>query len=72
MKHTGHNLNLHTDIYQKQSSLIEKTKIAKLLIALEEGSLSRFAGKYIADIPETGKYKTDICKNLSNNSMSKT
>ena len=49
--HMGHNLNVHTDVYRLQSSLLEKTKVARVLIAMENGCVDKFRGKTIQDIP---------------------
>lgn len=49
--HMGHNLNIHTDVYRLQSSLLEKTKVARVLIAMENGCVENFKGKNIQDIP---------------------
>ena len=40
--HMGHNLNVHTDVYRLQNSLLEKTKVARVLIAMENGQMSKF------------------------------
>ncbi|XP_060552738.1 uncharacterized protein LOC132714024 [Ruditapes philippinarum] len=43
--HMGHSLNVHTDIYRLQSCLLEKTKVARVLIAMENGNIDSFQGK---------------------------
>lgn len=53
--HMGHNVNIHTDVYRLQTSLIEKTKVAKILIALENGNISQFKGKTLEAITTEGK-----------------
>ena len=40
--HLGHSLNVHADIYTLKSSLLEKTKVARLLLEVEQGSLKRY------------------------------
>lgn len=35
--HMGHDLGIHTTRYQLQTSIIERSKIAKLLIRVEQG-----------------------------------
>ncbi|RUS79500.1 hypothetical protein EGW08_012732 [Elysia chlorotica] len=46
--HMGHSVSVHTDVYRLQSSLLEKTKVARALIALENGQMSKFAGRTLA------------------------
>ena len=52
--HMGHNVNIHTEVYRLQSSLIEKTKVAKILMALENGTISKYKGKNLEAIPTHG------------------
>lgn len=40
--HMGHSVNIHTDVYKLQSSLLERSKVAKILCAVENGELSRY------------------------------
>lgn len=40
--HMGHSVNIHTDVYKLQSSLLERSKVAKLLCAVENGTLNRY------------------------------
>lgn len=40
--HMGHSVNIHTDVYKLQSSLLERTKVAKLLCAVESGTVSKY------------------------------
>ena len=46
--HMGHSVTVHTDVYRLQASVLEKTKVARALIALENGQLTRFAGKNLS------------------------
>ena len=46
--HMGHNLDIHTNIYKLQSSVIGK--FARVLIALENGMVNRWKGKRLGDI----------------------
>ena len=39
--HMGHNINIHTDIYRLQSSVLERTKVAKMLVAVAEGNMTK-------------------------------
>ena len=43
--HMGHNLNVRTDVDRLQNSLLEKTKVAKILIAMENVNVNHFHGK---------------------------
>ena len=52
--HMGHNINIPTDIYRLQTSLIEQTKVAKLLLASENGGICKFAGKPLESISLEG------------------
>jgi hypothetical protein len=54
--HMGHNINIHTDFYRLQSSLLEKTKVARMLIALENGQMNRFQGRNLESISVNGKW----------------
>lgn len=38
--HMGHDINIHRKHYQMQPTLIEKTKVAKVLVAMESGNLT--------------------------------
>ncbi|GFN83295.1 Zinc finger protein 271 [Plakobranchus ocellatus] len=48
--HMGHSVAVHTDVYGIQTSLLEKTKVARALIALENGQMSRFTGEPLSSI----------------------
>ena len=48
--HMGHSVAVHTDVYRMQTSLQEKTKVARALIALENGQLSKFSGKPLSSV----------------------
>lgn len=41
-KHMGHDLNIHTDHYTLQLSILERTKVARVLSAVSTGQLGRF------------------------------
>ena len=40
--HLGHNINIHYNIYRQPTSLIEKTKVARVLVAVDNGSIESF------------------------------
>ncbi|XP_074661125.1 uncharacterized protein LOC141913860 [Tubulanus polymorphus] len=48
--HMGHDVNIHINHYRLQSSLLEKSKVARLLIAVENGQVKDFKGKNLDDI----------------------
>jgi len=52
--HMGHDLHIHTDVYRMQTSIMEKTKVAKVLMAIENGMISKLKGKKLEDISESG------------------
>ena len=43
--HMGHIINNHTGVYGMQSSILERAKIASLLIAMENGHINQFQGR---------------------------
>lgn len=43
--HMGHSVNIHMDVYALQSPLLERTKIANLLCAMEQGQLAKLKNK---------------------------
>ena len=53
--HMGHNIDIHTDVYRLQSSVFEKTKVARVLLALESGKLKNMKGKKLDEINVSGK-----------------
>lgn len=40
--HMGHSVNIHTKVYKLQQNLIERTKVAKILVAVEQGTIHKF------------------------------
>ena len=40
--HMGHSLNIHMDHYRCHLSIIERTKVARILCAVANGTLNRF------------------------------
>ena len=49
--HMGHSVSIHTYIYRTQSSLLERTKVARALIAIESGKMTKFAGRNLTTVP---------------------
>lgn len=54
--HLGHNINIHADVYRLQSTVLERTKVAKVLIAAENGMIGRFQGRNLNDITYDGMF----------------
>ena len=48
--HLGHSLQIHSDIYTLQSSILEKTKVARILIGVEQGIFRQSADKRLASM----------------------
>ncbi|KAJ8050051.1 hypothetical protein HOLleu_03094 [Holothuria leucospilota] len=48
--HLGHSLGVHKDYYKLPSSTIEKSKVAKLLIAVDSSHAKQFVGKSLDEI----------------------
>lgn len=63
--HMGHSVAIHTDIYRLQSSVLERTKVAKALVVLEEGRLKDFKGRNLSSIDTDGKSVPPIINNAS-------
>jgi len=40
--HMGHDLNIHTNVYRLQTSLIERAKVARILVAPHSGTIHKF------------------------------
>ncbi|CAH1972179.1 unnamed protein product [Acanthoscelides obtectus] len=49
-RHLGHDIRVHREFYRLHESTVELTKVSKLLMAVDEGKVSTFAGKSLADI----------------------
>lgn len=63
--HMGHNLDIHTHIYKLQTSVIEKSKVARVLIAMENGQTnSNWKGKQLEAIKECGEYLSQTSTRL--------
>ncbi|CAH1980411.1 unnamed protein product [Acanthoscelides obtectus] len=54
-RHLGHDIRVHREFYRLHESTVELTKVSKLLMAVDEGKVSTFAGKSLADIDIDGK-----------------
>ena len=47
--HMGHDLNIHSNIYSLQTSLVERAKVARILVAVEQGELHQMDKKTSVD-----------------------
>ena len=55
LKHLGHSMNVHENYYRMMHSVIERAKVAKLLILSDMGKVGEYAGKNIDQINFDGK-----------------
>lgn len=39
--HMGHHLNVHLGIYRQQCNILERSKVARVLVAMENGKLQK-------------------------------
>ncbi|KAJ8049220.1 hypothetical protein HOLleu_01860 [Holothuria leucospilota] len=51
----GHSVRVHKEHYRLPNTILEKAKIAKLLLAIDSGMASSFAGKTLEEITFDGK-----------------
>lgn len=49
-KHLGHDVKTHKEYYQLSSSVLELSKVARMLYAVENGQVNAWAGKKMKDI----------------------
>ncbi|KAF5276948.1 hypothetical protein FQR65_LT16128 [Abscondita terminalis] len=49
-RHLGHDIRVHRDFYRLHENTVEATKISRLLIAVENGDIGKYAGKSLNDI----------------------
>jgi len=66
-RHLGHDIRVHRDIYRLHESTIEIAKVSKLLLTIDQGKTSKFAGKTLAEIDLNGKHKRSLHANLRRN-----
>jgi len=55
--HLGHDTKIFENVYRRQDSTIEMAKISRLLMAVDSGQLSKFAGKSLDQIQFSGDTK---------------
>ena len=60
VRHLGHTLKVHETHYRQTSGIIERAKIAKLLIASEYGVLAKYKGQDLDNIDITGMLNISI------------
>lgn len=53
--HMGHSVAIHTEVYRMQTSVLERTKVARALLALEDGRLQGFNGRSLSSGSLDGK-----------------
>ena len=53
-RHLGHDINVHRKYYRLQEHTLELAKISKLLLAVDNGSADKWAGKTLDDIALDG------------------
>ena len=53
-EHLGHNLDVHREYYRLRESTVELSKVSRLLLALDEGSIANLAGKKLSEISVEG------------------
>ena len=50
----GHDINVHRQYYRIHESKLELAKVSKLLLAVDSGRASQFAGKKLDEIAVEG------------------
>jgi len=63
-RHLGHSRAVHFQYYRGQEQAIELTKIAKLLFAVEKGSMDKFRGRTLDEIDLNGNMLIKWQQNL--------
>lgn len=54
-RHLGHDIRVHRDFYRLHESTIEIAKVSKLLLTVDQGETSKFAGRSLEEIDLNGK-----------------
>ena len=54
--HIGHSVAIHTEVYRMQTSVLERTKVARALVALEAGNLTQYRGRSMSSIDIDGMF----------------
>lgn len=53
--HLGHSLHVHLDYYRLPDNVISLAKVARLLLTMDAGQISNWAGKSLEEINLDGK-----------------
>lgn len=54
-RHLGHDITVHREFYRLHESAIELTKVSRILLAVDQGEVHKYAGKNIKDIHIKGQ-----------------
>ena len=58
--HMGHNLDVHRNYYRLKDSTVELSKVARLLLVIDEGRANKFAKKKLSEIDVQGTFYDNI------------
>ena len=53
--HMGHDIDVHREFYRLRESTVERTKVSRLLLAIDEGNAHSLSGKKLSEISIEGK-----------------
>ena len=54
--HLGHSVDVHKEFYRLHDSSIELTKVARLLLSVDEGNAKKFNGRRLSEITIEGLF----------------
>lgn len=54
-RHLGHDISVHREFYRLHENAIELTKVSRILLAVDQGEVHKYAGKNIQDIQIKGQ-----------------
>ena len=57
----GHDVNIHQDVYRLHDSVIELSKVSRLLMAVDDGNVSKFSGLSLSNINMDGLLQLSFC-----------
>ena len=63
-RYMGHDIRIHRDFYRLPHDVFQTAKVAKILMAMESGSIGQFKGMNLEDIdigPNEGKSANILC-----------
>ena len=58
--HVGHNLDVHRNYYRLEDSTVELSKLARVLLVIDEGRANKFAKKKLSEIDVQGTFCDNI------------